>query len=282
VPKVPQALRNMLIVEACERVGAHAPSRPRGTVPGGSAAAGADRAVLSYEWLFDAAAEAVLVVEESSGTIVEANLAAARLLHTKRGAVIGKSLLSLFHTSSAATLKESLAQARGGAAACARAIATPDRRNELSLTLSVFHLEAADSYMLVRLAAGDAAAPADAAPESAVFEAIEGAVTGFLVTDSELRVQYANPAFARMIEVASPEDTEGESIALWLELTPEDRHRLRAQMARNEAVTELITRLRSVRGAGREVEVRAVAVPSDTAPCWGFTVREIRARAVLN
>jgi len=53
-------------------------------------------------------------------------------------------------------------------------------------------------------------------------------------------------------------------------------------MARNEAVTDLVTRLRSVRGTGREVEVRAVAVPGDTAPCWGFTVREIRARAVLN
>ena len=282
MPKVPQALRNMLIFEACERLGVHTPSRPHATVPGASTAAGAERAELSYEWLFDAAGEAVLVVEETSGSVVEANLAAARLLHAERAAVIGKSLLSLFHTSSVATLKESLAQARGGAGACARAIATPDRRSELSLTMSVFHVEAADSYMLVRLAAGDAAASPDAAPESAVFEAIEGAVTGFLVTDSELRVQYANPAFAQMIEVASPEDTEGESIARWLELTQEDRNRLRAQMARNEAVTDLVTRLRAVRGTGREVEVRAVAVPGDTAPCWGFTVREIRARAVLN
>lgn len=281
MPKVPSALRNVLILEACERVGVPPRARQRAAVPGAPADAGADRAELSYEWLFDAATEAVLVVEEVSGNVVEANLAAARLLHAERGAVIGKSLLSLFHASSAATLKESLSQARGGSGASARAVATPDRRNELRLTMSVFHAEAADSYMLVRLAQSDTSTQ-NTAPESAVFEAIEGAATGFLVTDSDLRVQYANPAFAQMIDVASPEDTEGESIARWLELTQEDRDRLSAQMARNEAVTKLVTRLRSAREPRREVEVRAVAVPSDTAPCWGFTVREIRARAVLN
>jgi PAS domain-containing protein len=272
VPKVPQTLRDTLLLEACERVGMRPPARTE---------ASADRTELSYEWLFDAAVEAVLVVEEASGKIVEANLAAASLLHAERANVIGKSLLSLFHTSSASALKESLAQSRSGSGACSRALATPDRRNELKLTMSVFHGEAGDSYMLVRLAESHPSAQ-KAAPGSAVFEAIEGAVTGFLVTDSDLRVQYANPAFARMIDVASPEDTEGESIARWLELTVEDRGRLSAQMAQNEGVTNLVTRLRSAREPGREVEVRAVAVPSDTAPCWGFTVRELRARAVLN
>jgi PAS domain-containing protein len=270
---VPQALRNALIVEACERVGVQPPAGPLASSP--------DRAELAYEWLFDAASEAVLVIEEMSGTIVEANLAAARLLHAERAAVVGRSLLSLFHTSCAATLKESLARARGGSGASAREVSTPDRRNQLSLTMSVFHAAAADSYMLVRLAASDGSAP-ELAPESSVFEAIEGAVSGFLVTDTELRVQYANPAFARMIDVNSPEEIEGESVARWLELTDEDRNRLVVQMARHEAVTELVTRLRSAREPAREVEVRAVAVPSDTFPCWGFTVREIRARAVLN
>jgi PAS domain-containing protein len=166
VPKVPQALRNALLLEASERVGMRPPAR---------ADAGADRTELSYAWLFDAAMEAVLVVEEVSGKIVEANLAAARLLHAERASVIGKSLLSLFHASSAAALKESLAQARSGSGACSRALATPDRRHELKLTMSVFHGEAADSYMLVRLVDSHATAQ-KAAPGSAVFEAIEGAV----------------------------------------------------------------------------------------------------------
>jgi len=89
----------------------------------------------------------------------------------------------------------------------ARAIATPDRRSELSLTMSVFHVKLPIRTCFVRLAAGDAAASPDAAPESAVFEAIEGAVTGFLSPIPSCGVQYANPAFAQMIEVASPEDT---------------------------------------------------------------------------
>jgi len=274
VPKVSHDLRNALILEACERVGVDPPPSPPPRPV-------ADRAELCYEWLFDAAAEGVLVIEESSGTVVEANLAAARLLHAERAALIGRSLLSLFHTSCAAGLKESLAQARGGSGSSAREISTPDRRNQLSLTMSLFHAAAADSYMLVRLAAGDGAG-SELATDSAVFEAIEGAVSGFLVTDAELRVQYANPAFAQMIDVASPEEIEGECIARWLELSEEDRTRLQSQMAQSEAVTELFTRLRSARAPVRQVEVRAVAVPSDTAPCWGFTVREIRARAVIN
>ena len=279
MPKQSHELRNALILEACERVGVEPPARRMVSVAPGSAQA--NRAELCYEWLFDAAAEGVLVLEEGSGTIAEANLAAARLLHAERSGLIGRSLLSLFHTSSAAMLRESLARARGGSGSSAREISTPDRRGHLNLTLSLFHAAAADSYMLVRLAAGDGSW-SEPAPDSAVFEAIEGAFCGFLVTDSELRVQYANPAFAQMIDAASAEEIEGESIARWLELDEEDRQRLRAQMAQNQAVTELFTRLRSARAPLRQVEVRAVAVPSDTAPCWGFTVRAIRARAVTN
>ncbi len=275
MPKVSHDLRKALILEACERLSADPPARPIGPI--GSV----DRVEPCYEWLFDAAAEAVLVIEERSGNVVEANLAAARLLHAERAAVVGRSLLSLFHASCAATLRESLARARSGSGASAREISIPDRRHRLSLTISLFHAAAADSYLLVRLAAADGEA-SELAPDSAVFEAIEGAVSGFLVTDAELRVQYANPAFAQMIAVASPEEIEGESIARWLELNEEDRNQLQAQMARNEAVTELFTRLRSAGEPVRQVEVRAVAVPSDTDPCWGFTVREIRARAVIN
>jgi PAS domain-containing protein len=271
VPKESHDLRNALILEACERVGV------RPTV----APFVAERAELSYEWLFDAAAEAVLVIEEASGTVIEANLAAARLLHAERAALIGRSLLNLFHTSCAMALKESLAQARGGSGGSARGMCIPDRRGKLNLTMSIFHAAVDASYMLLRLAADDGSALA-IAPESAVFDAIEGAVSGFLVTDSELRVQYANPAFAQMIDVDSPEELEGESIARWLELSEDDRLRLRAQMAQNEAVTEWVTRLHSPRQPLRQVEVRAVAVPSDTAPCWGFTVREVHEPALIN
>jgi PAS domain-containing protein len=235
---------------------------------------------LPYEWLFAAASESVLIVVAASGTIVAANPAAAALLNSTRSALVGTALADTVDDSSKQSLGNSLACATRVGRATPVAIRAVNGGPELSATLSLFR-KPPESYCLVRLAAkrrADGESPGDR-PTSPVLDAIEGAPVGFLVADSELRVEYANRAFIDMIEVGSLENLRSKSLQRWLKFTTSDSARLHAQMSAREAVTVLDTRLRSERGATREVEVRAIAVPDDQHACWGFSVC---ARTLLN
>jgi nitrogen-specific signal transduction histidine kinase len=230
--------------------------------------------------LFAAASESVLVVDATSGTIVAANPAAAECLQSTRPALIGTPLLEVVDAASAPALNLSLECASNVGRATPIVVRARNIPTELSATVSSFR-GPQESYWLVRLATNPDAACDDVheARESPVLAAIEGATAGFLVADSDLRVEYANQAFIEMIEAGCLEDLRSRSLQRWLEFTTSDSARLHAQMCERQALTVLDTTLRSERGSTRHVEVRAIAVPDAQSACWGFS---ICARAPVN
>jgi PAS domain-containing protein len=281
VPKVSPVLRQWLNRDARDR-GREPVTTQRASELMARHGAGA-RSELAYQWLFDAAAEPVLIIEQHSGTVIEANPAAAKLLRMPRASLVGLPFVRAFDASSAAAVQDSLAITRSSGSAQPVKVQTLDGRAELSVVFSMFRLAPDESYVLVRVSAALAAdADVSARPPSAVFEAIEAATVGFVVTDGELHVQYANPAFIRMVRKSGAEDVQDEPLAHWLELSDQDQARLREQMSLRQAVTVLTTRLRRNPDPSREVEVHAVAVPDGQNPCWGFSIREIRGGASLN
>ena len=244
------------------------------SVPNSEECFAALSAELPYGWLFAAASESVLIVDAPSGTIVAVNPAAAALLQSTRYALVGTALIEAVDASSKRLLGESLACATRVGRATPVVIRALEGGPNLSATVSSFR-RPPESYCLVRLAAKPRTGSEGVRHERAspVMDAIERAPVGFLIADSDLRVEYANRAFIEMIEVASLEELRSKSLQRWLEFTTSDSARLHAQMSEREAVTVLDTRLRSERGATREVEVRAIAVPDDhQSACWGFSV----------
>jgi nitrogen-specific signal transduction histidine kinase len=230
-------------------------------------------AELPYERLFAAASEAVLVADAASGTVVAANAAAAVRLQSTRAALIGTPLLKAVDAASEQVLNRALGCASRAGRATPIVVRACNSHTELSATVSLFR-RPPESYWLVRLAANPEAGceVVHEAPVSPVLAAIEGATVGFLVADADLRVEYANRAFIEMIEAGSLEDLRSESLQRWLEFSTGDSARLQAQMCQREAVTVLDTTLRSERGSTRHVEVRAIAVPDEESPCWGFSI----------
>ncbi len=263
-------------------------------------------------WLFAAASQAVMIVELASGNIVEANPAAAALLDSERTQLLGSSFLGVFDPDSTPALAQMIAtvrrrghierviaRTRGRSAARGSRLARWARAGrDIAITLSLVSAES-DAYMLVRLLPATRAASdrndhgdgdsdgdgaddsdtrdaSDAKVPSLVLDAIEKAPEGFVVTDPELRLSYANRAFIRMAGLDSLAQLQGNSLTLWLELTQADLTRLNEQMARREAVTVFNTTLRrsslSTRGASLEVEVSAIAVPDGRERSWGFRI----------
>jgi PAS domain-containing protein len=247
-------------------------SRPRS--PSGDAG-------LPCDWLFSLAVEPVIIVDVRTNCIVQANPAAAQLLRRPHSRLVGESFAGVFDPSSSLPLKRSMETALVAGVADEGIFRLPGDATELRARLTLFRADS-DSYLLVRLAAGvsdelepgPATAPRDRA-QSPVFDAIDGASVGFLLTDSGLRIEYANQAFTRMIGLPSAGQALGRSVVGWLELSEVDLARLRDQMLQREATSLMTACLRSESRSSIEVEICAVAVPDGPHTCWGFTVREL-------
>lgn len=257
----------------------------RRPVPATAAAAGFPDA-----WLFAAATEPVLIVEPASDQIVEVNPAAAALLGAERAALLASSFVGVFAADSTPALLQLIATARlsgygkriivrtrgardGDATRGGRSTRARRAGRDIGVTLSMV-FAGSESYLLVRLlpAAHDAIDDTDGEVASLVLDAIEQSRAGFVVTDPDLRLSYANRAFIDMLGLDSPASLRGKSLATWLELSQADLRRLHDQMARREAVTVWKTMLRSSSLCAREVEVSAIAVPDGAERCWGFRI----------
>ena len=284
VPKVSEAVRNWLILQ--NRRQAIDPDDARIPVEIGLAdrpvrpPAAVRPAELPYDRLFATAAESVLIVEATTECIVEANPAAAVLLRSTRPELVGALLTEAFAASGAQLLKGALSRACRHGSSNPLRIQPRDGGAELTAALSLFRT-GAESYVLVRLQAPptEVLRMSEDRGGSKVLEAIESASVGFLMTDSNFKIEYANPAFVEMIELSSVDEVLGNTLMHWLELSAHDLAKLSEQMSRREAVTVLTTRLRSDQKRSCDVELSAVAVPDQEAPCWGFSIRQ---RPILN
>lgn len=237
-----------------------------------------EQAALPSGWLFSLAAQPVMVVEASRLTIVQANPAAAELVQVAQRSLVGQPLTALFEADGAQTLLAALATAdraapSGDAPSAAMRCRSAGRRVEIEVRVTLFR-SGAEIFFLLHLAP----IHGDMVPnmlESPVLDALESAAAGFLITDAQLRVEYANRAFLAMVDVPAAAEVEGKSLLRWLELTESDLAGLNAQMLQRQATSMLTVRLRSDRGSRLEAELCAVAVPDGDSACWGFTVRTL-------
>jgi PAS domain S-box-containing protein len=228
---------------------------------------------LPCDWLFSVAVEAVIIVEATTQRIVQANPAAAKLMGTSQAALIGTRFLDALDRSSsevvARSMEGALATGVGDPVTCK----SSGGGAEVRVKASMFRAEN-QQFLLLNLASmTDDVTPIDS--QSPVFDAIDNSSVGFLLTDSGLRIEYANQALVDMVELSPPAEMRGKSLARWLEFSPADLARLREQMLQRQATSVMTAHLRTERGSPLEVEVCAVAVPDGTVTCWGFTVREL-------
>lgn len=241
----------------------------------GVAASAVEAGSLCLDSLLAESTVPVMIVDAATGKIEECNPAAARLFHVGRDALVGSSFLESFASSAAPSVLgcSELACKSGRAETCD--VAT-SRGAEVSIRLSLCHT-GAGAYLLVHPSSrsGPHAGPVFAAPSSGVLSAVHEASIGFLVTDTNFLVEYANRVFLRLIDSRNQADVLGQPIGRWLTMTAMHQARLGALLSRREALEDLTTTLRCERGVLRAVRVAAVAVPHGRDTGWGFCLREL-------
>lgn len=230
-----------------------------------------------YRMLFQIASEAVLVVDASSGRVIEANPAAADLLQAPMRRLIGHSLAEHFDDDGRAALESLLAAARVAGRTDEVRVGLADGSREFRVSASLFR-EDRSSYLLVRAASivtGDAAT---ASTGSRVLDLVEMLPDGFVVTDGDGRVLSANRAFLDMAELSSEQQARNATLDRWLGRPGVDLNVLLASLREHGTVRMFSTAIQGSHGSQTDVEICAVAAPRGKDGSYGFSIRDMSLR----
>jgi transcriptional regulator PpsR len=232
-----------------------------------------------YRLLFQVSSEAVMIVDASNNTILDANPAALALFDESAPQLLKSSFLGRFEASSAQVIQTALSDVRAtGRDRSARGQLIKERR-ECHLAISLFRQESA-SLFLVRLSSQIPASESNALrATSALLGYFEAAPDGLVITQFDGRVIRTNPAFLDMAQLNSAEQARGELLDRWLGRVGVDFNVALANLRQNGSIRLFATTLRGEYGAIADVEVSAVVMTADDEkPNFGFAIRNVEKR----
>lgn len=174
----------------------------------------AKRADARYRLLFEAATDAVLLVDGARFQIVECNEAAASLFDLPIEGIVGRAATFGFERLSRVALDELLAASlRSGAQSeiGARLMHRPGRSSVAVTPLRVD----GDLFLMMRVREGDAATVGSELNE-AIARLVEESTDSVVVTDSVGRVVVANQAFRRLLRLSADDAVRGRFLSDWM------------------------------------------------------------------
>ncbi len=232
-----------------------------------------------YRLLFQSSSEAMLIVDAATRRVVEANPAADRLLARSGRPLVGQTFPVGLGGDRAAPVLAMLAGVRASGRAGEVRARGAGGEQEMAVAASLFRQDDT-SLFLVRLVTGARAADdaGDRKIEAGLLEAVASGPDGFVLTGPDGRILSANGAFLDLAELTSEAQARGESLERWLARSNVDLNVLLTNLRQHGSVRLFATTLRGEHGATAEVEISAVAVPSDHRPCFGFVIRDVGRR----
>ncbi|MEO0971650.1 MAG: transcriptional regulator PpsR [Pseudomonadota bacterium] len=224
-----------------------------------------------YRLLFQTTGEAVLIVDANSEKVLEANPATRELLGDAGRGIVGKRLLDCFDPAASQPISNLLSAIRGAGRASDITINAGEQT--LSVGASMFRQDASPCF-LVRVSSPEGRQASTNGGEHARFlTLVERAHEAFVVTDRDLHVMAANPAFADLTQLAAVEQARSQPLDTWVGRPGIDSNVLLSHLRQHSAVRHYETTLRPEIGPPTTVELSAVSVAQSDTPCYGFTIR---------
>lgn len=232
-----------------------------------------------YRLLFQVASEAVLIVDATSHSIIDANPAALALFDRSGPHFIKTSLLDHIEAPDRDAIRILLGDVRATGRDNRANVHVANASLSCTLTASLFRQENA-SLFLVRLSSQIMLPDNGALKTTAMLlRYFELAPDGLVITQSDGRIIRANPAFVEMAQLSNNEQARGESLDRWVGRAGVDFGVALANLRQNGVIRLFSTVLRGEYGAGAEIEVSAVALADrDDKPSFGFAIRNVEKR----
>ncbi|MBK5938621.1 transcriptional regulator PpsR [Halochromatium roseum] len=233
-----------------------------------------------YRLLFRSSSDAILVMDPTTGKVVEANPAASQLLAAEPRRLVGRHFPEGFDEAGTRAVESLIAGVRAaGRASDIRARLRSG--TEVSVSAALIRQENT-ALVLLRLAQTAGGSSEDKAetsePRSRLAKIMERAPDGIVVTAQDGRILNANTAFLDLTQANSEDQVRGESLDRWLGRPGVDLNVLLANLRQHGAVRLFATTIRSDFGASSEVEISAVAIQNGDQPSFGFIIRNVDRR----
>ncbi|WP_396594057.1 transcriptional regulator PpsR [Brevundimonas sp. R86498] len=232
------------------------------------------QAELRYRLLFQSASEAVLILDASTRRIREANPAVTRITGRDEAQLLGQPFTALLDPASQTAAADLLAAATGTSAARSLVVGLSGG-GSAALSASMFRHDRSSS-LLVRLTPETVAVAED--PNATLNAVLSRISDAFVVTDTDLRILTANPAFLELTDLVSREEAINLPLDQFLGRPQIDVKIMLSQLREHGALRNFATVIRTRLGEQDDVEVTAVVVPDDTRPTYGFSIRNVARR----
>jgi len=234
-----------------------------------------------HRLLFQVASEAVLIIDAASRKVLEANPAAARLLGEGSRRLVGRAFPEGFDAASMEAMQALLGAVRATGRTDDVTVKSADGAREFVASASLFR-EERSSFFLIRLTPLNADRTSAPTQNSKVLEIVSSAPEGFVVTDLNGRILFANRAFLDLVQLATEEQARNESLERWLGRPGVDFNLLTAQLREHGSLRLFATQVRGEYGSSSDVEICAVSVVDGEEPCFGFTIRDVGQRVTFD
>jgi transcriptional regulator PpsR len=231
-----------------------------------------------YRRLFDMVSDAIIVVDEASGRVLEANPAASELLGDEGRNIVGKPFPLGFDTRGTAAVSALLADTRTVGRGTVSGLHTADGEGNFTVTAN-FLRQAGEARFLVRLAdtaagAGGGAPGADRYLQETLWRAPDAVIQ----TDDDGRILAANQSFLDLAQLVSEEQALGHAADRWLGRSGVDLNVLLTNLRQRDTVKLFASTLQGEHGTRADVEVSACRVNGAQQPVFGFFIRDIGRR----
>lgn len=229
-----------------------------------------------YRVLFEHAREAIMIVDPDNGRVIEANPAAAELLHEKLARLAGGSLLRNFAGDSHAAMEDLLRTVRATGKEAQLQIKTAAEDREMWISGVRLQRENHRLVML-RLVSEDSARSGRLhnTNDHLLLNLVHNSTDGVVITDHSGLIMTANPAFLAMCQVASEFQLQAQPLDQWLGRAGVDVSVLRKNLLQRGAVRQFFTVVNVEYGAPIDVEISAAALDTEDKPLHGYVVRRV-------
>ena len=231
------------------------------------------QAELRYRVLFQIASEAVLIVDQTSRKIVEANPAAGNLLSIPYASLAGQAFGRLFHPETRGVAASLLSDSNAAAQSEPVRVRLADGRGDIVASASVFRQDGT-THVLVRLSSlKSEASELQDDSKLKLLRVLNRIPDGFVITDEALDIVDANLSFLELSQLASADAAKGQPLSRFLGRPGIDLTVLMANLREHGWVRNFGTVVRTLYGAQEDVELSAVAVREGIESFYGFVIR---------
>ena len=225
-----------------------------------------------YRVLRDNVCEAVIIVDASTGRILDTNINAAKLFRTEAENLTGLSVNSIFKNKNRRPALESLLNDAAESDPPPLTVSTTQSNDILKVTPTLFR-SAGDMMLLCRLTTEQNAAPQTGRLTSSLDTLYRTGPDAIVFTDAKGIIRHANSEFLTLCDVVQAAHLKEKTLADFLYRGTIDQKILLETALQSGRIKNFSTRLRSTNGGEIGIEVSACYLEDQTEPYFGFVFR---------